>query len=370
MEASFGPAIRSERLRLGQSLGEFADFLGTSVSTLKRWEAGQVAPTEAQREALFDLIHGAQRSEPELDGIHYGWMLKIERFAALTSIRRAAEQTLIPASAWHRYETGQSRVGRNQVKKLIQKLGGPVVEPAESLSLEQLQALAANEPLTAARTLVNLLLEAEHGRWTPPLTRFEASRTLALSLMHIGEHHLCGQAYRIAARYGAEEGIPEEEITATQISSGWRGFPEVTNRMAAANRLRWMEKKIVTLPEDRQAEFATMRSMFIDWAGYPHLAADVLRHANHDDLQELSLAWIECKYGSPERAITLADEFLDHDNAKNRFIANKVVLEAYMKLDDLEKAKTPMENLLELRATLGFWSPDLTTRSKKILRSP
>lgn len=369
MDASFGPTLRSERSRLGQSLPEFADFLGTSVSTLKRWEAGKCAPPESQREAIFDLIQGTPFPDQEADGIHYGWMLKIERIAALQSIRGAAELSLIPPSAWHRYETGQSRVGRSQAIRLIEQLGGPPVEQLPPVDLANAQLCAMDHPLNAARALVKLLLNAETGDWATPLTRFEAFRTLALSLMHMGDHHLCGQAYRIAARYGPSDGIPQDDITITEISSVWRGFPEITNRAVAASRLRWMEKKLATIPTSRQPEFAMMRSMFVDWAGYPQLAADVLRHASHDDLQTLSLAWIETKYGSPKDAIALAEPYLDHENAKNRFLANKVVLEANMKLHDLNAAISPMTKLLDLRATRGFWSPDLTARTKTILRT-
>lgn len=361
MDASFGPALRSERMRRGQSLREFADFLGTSVSTLKRWEASKAAPPEAQRERLFDLIQGNQRSEPEADSIHYGWILKIERLAALTSIRQAAERSLIPPSAWHRYETGQSPLGRNQAKRLIEQLHGAPTEPKVKFDAAELQSLVTEQPLTAARALVKQLLHGD-----PELPRYEAYQTLAVALMHIGDHHLCGQAYRLAAQHGALEGIDENEVTTAQISSSWRGFPEITNRTVAANRLRWMEKKLATLPPERQVDFATMRSIFIDWAGYPHLAAEVLRHANRDGLQALSLAWIEAKYGCPSLAIPLAEDFLEHENANYQFIANKVLLESHMKLENFDAAQAPLTRLLELRSTRGFWSPDLTAKKKRL----
>ena len=293
-------------------------------------------------------------------------MLKIERTAALPSIRQAAELSLIPPSAWHRYETGQSRLGRNQAKRLIEQLRGPLNEVGSELDREQLQALVMEQPLAAARTLVKQILNAETGDWDSNLTRYEAFRSLALALMHIGDHHLCGQAYRIAASHAVEEGVSENDVTATQISSSWRGFPEITNRVVAANRLRWMEKKLASLPMDRQVDFATMRSMFIDWAGYPHLAADILRHANRDGLQVLSLAWIEAKYGQPQLAIPLAEDFLEHENANYQFIANKVLLESHMKLENFEAAKAPMSRLVELRTTRGFWSPDLTAKQKRL----
>ncbi len=363
MEATFGPALRSERKRLGQSLRQFAEFVGTSVSTLKRWESGQASPPEAQRESLFDLIQGTQRAEPETDGIHFGWMLKIERIAATCSIRQAAELSLIPPSAWHRYETGQSRLGRNQAKRLVSHLRP---NPDQIPPNPKPQTLnPADCPLAVARTLVTHLLNAD-----PCESRYEAFRTLALALMHIGEHNLCGLAYRLSARYGIEEGIPENDIKVAQISSGWRGFPEITNREVAANRLRWMDKKIASLPTDRQLECATMRSMFIDWAGYPQLAAEVLRHASGEGLSALSLAWIEAKYGQPHLAVSLAEPFLEHENSSYRFIANKVLLESHLGMDDLEAAKEHMTRLLELRSSRGFWSPDLTAKQKRLASTP
>ena len=53
---AIGPEeIQKARKRLGLSQDEFADAFGVSVSTLRKWEQGQRAPTGAAK-TLFKII--------------------------------------------------------------------------------------------------------------------------------------------------------------------------------------------------------------------------------------------------------------------------------------------------------------------------
>ena len=54
--AAVGPAdVRAVRESLGLSQAMFADFLGVGLSTLRRWELGQVVPSAVARRFLGEV---------------------------------------------------------------------------------------------------------------------------------------------------------------------------------------------------------------------------------------------------------------------------------------------------------------------------
>lgn len=357
MEQGFGIALKSERKRLGYSLQGFAEFLGTSVSSLKRWEAGQSMPTEAHREAIFETIHHSSPETQAGDTVHGGWLLKVERLAVRLSIRQAAEIAKIPPAAWHRYETGQSKLGRTQAERLAALLNAP------ELGVNALPQ--ADQPANAARILVRKLRSerTHHGR-------HELLESLGAAMVHLGEHHFSGLAYRLAAQVGKEERLENDILTWLQIGSVWIGFPKIRERSLATARLRWFESKIAGLAKSQQGALNIPRSMFICWAGYPHLAQDILTKSSHNELEELTLAWIEARHGATSLAMRTAERFVQNESARIRFIANKVLLESLLNLGDKPSASEVATRLVEIRSSSGYWSPDLSKRINGLITVP
>ena len=377
MAEGFLAAIRSERQRMKMSLREFAGLIGVSVASIKRWESEISLPSEAQRESIFDTLAAGERYQPPQNGIHPGWWLRLARHSQRVSIRRAGELSDVSPSAWQRFETGQTRIGFQQASRLVLAIGDTVNDANSVISpafLDRAETESFNEPHVWGSVLMTSLL-----RQDPLFLRDEiqpentcrALVILARTLMQIGDHDLCGQAYFAAYSLGKKSGIDSESLAKWQLSSVWTGFPVIKAPRFASARLSWLEKKLAPIGPVARADYGIMRAMFLDWAGYPSLAKEMLERPHdspaYEILANLMLAWLEARYGDPQSAIRSAEPWFEYSAPSIAFLARKVALEACFQRQDFHGAAEHFSALEIIRDLHGHWSPDLAARKKKIL---
>lgn len=377
MAEAFAATIRSERQRMKMSLREFSELIGVSVASIKRWEAGTAKPTEALREAVFDTLAAGERFQPPAHGVHPGWWLRLARHSQRVSIRGAGELCDVSPSAWQRFESGQTRIGFQQAKKLVLTIGDEVVEPIQPLSkgfLDRAEAESFAQTHRWGSALMTSLLR--HRSAAPeegggPENTCRALVILARTLMQIGDHDLCGQAYFAAYSLGKDSGFDPETLARWQLSSVWTGFPVIKTPRFASARLSWLEKKLATLAPGERADYGIMRAMFLDWAGYPSLAKEMLERPHdspdYEVLARLMIAWLEAKYGDRAAAIREAEPYFGADAANLAFLARKVAFEASFQNQDFLSASGHMSALEGIRDQHGYWSPDLASRRKKVI---
>lgn len=349
----FSVTVRSERARMKMSLRDFATLVGVSVSSVKRWEAGTSEPSEAQKESVFSTLAAGQRYQPGIVGVHPGWWLRSVRHAERVSIRRAGELTGVSPSAWQRLETGQVRLGLGQAQCLAMAIGGS--DTTSAIGEQQGLALLAR-------------LLGERGQAPTKESCFEMAE-LAQSLMQMGDHDLCGQAYQLAYQMGKRLEIEPDTLARWKLSSLWVGFPVIKAPRFAGARLTWLESRLDQVSPDVKDDYGIVRAMLLDWCGYPSLAKEMLdrphRSPAYLELATLMRGWFEARYGDPLVAIRIVEPaFEASDNSQ--FLARKVALEACLQLDDLANAADHYVALEAIRERTGFWSPDLTARRKRL----
>jgi transcriptional regulator with XRE-family HTH domain len=107
-----GLQLRTARLSLGLSVARVSDLVGTSVSTIKRWEAGAGLPSATELAAYLEKI-GAPTScicdlpKDETGGRVAQRMLRAKRRRAMFSLEEISFLTGICVASLHRYETGR-----------------------------------------------------------------------------------------------------------------------------------------------------------------------------------------------------------------------------------------------------------------------
>lgn len=344
------------------SLREFATLVGVSVSSVKRWEAGTAEPSEAQREAVFSTLSSGERYQQNAAGLHPGWWLRLARHAQGVSIRRAGELTGVSPSAWQRFETGQSKLGLQQAQRLTFALGEP------ALGAPRLGADLADQPHACGMAILSSLLG--HSRLEPSEAACHELAALAQALMQIGDHDLCGQAYHLAYTLGKRANLDQDTVMRWKLSSLWVGFPSIKAPRFASARLSWLENKLAQVSPEVKSDYGIVRAMFLDWTGYPSLAKEMLERTHgrpeHEELGNLMLGWFEAKYGDPLAAIRRVEPSFEADLASSRFLARKVAFEASLQLNDLGAAREHFAVLEEIRQCNGHWSPDLTSRRKRL----
>lgn len=383
MSDGFALTIREERKRLGMSLSAFSQRIGTSTASLKRWEAGSSVPSAAHREHIMQAIQQGARPAYEPWQCHPGWWLRVARHRRCLSIRAAAQLTDTSPSAWHRYETGSSPIGKRQAIQLADLLGAPLdrfhlahaYAPEDGLAEADRQV--AEHPDVACAILIELLLglepqagedaDAEQKRM-----RARAHLVLGRALMHLGDHDLSGQIAKAVVRIGLPGGSDEHSLAEVKAGCVWMGFPNIKESHLAAKRLNWLDRQIAECPAESRTEFSLVRAMFADWAGRPDLALRILDEfptegcAERSALVCLSKAWIYAKHGRGGRALGVSEPLLDDSNRRIAFLAHKVALEARYQQHDYRVADVHYRRLDGFRHEHGLWAPDLLARGRRI----
>lgn len=339
------------------SLCDFATLVGVSVSSVKRWESGNAKPSEAQREAIFGILTSGERYVQDAVGLHPGWWLRLTRHTQGVSIRHAAELCSVSPSTWHRFESGQSKIGFLQAQRLSQCLGEQ--QPSSVLT-------PVDQPYATGKSILTSLL----GQSTlePTDSTCQDLATLAQALMQIGDHDLCGQANLLAYTLGKRLSLDSETLLRWRLSSLWIGFPAIKATRFASMRLSWLEHKLSQASVLLRADYGIVRAMFLDWSGYPTLAREMLERPHdspgYEELAKLMLAWFEAKYGDPSAALRKVENCFEGAAANNLFLARKVAFEACLQLEDFRAAQEHYAALEGIRIRTGCWSPDLSARRK------
>jgi|GEM_PF-3621466 len=378
----FSTTIREERRRLGMSLNQFAAHVGTSVASVKRWEAGSSVPCAAHREAILNTIHQGSRPTFETWRCHPGWWLRLCRHRRCLSIRQAADLSQTSPLAWQRYESGQSPLGLTQAGELSQRLGEeiPGLHLRSVHGIEEAIREAESEPYPASSgaILVSSLLYLEAQRPAMEESVYaelgaRAHASLGAFLMHLGDPDLCGQAYRAATRLSRQAKHPLTNIETIRIGAIWTGFPHAKEHTEAARRFVWLEQKLEKLPPSAQSEFSVMRAMFAEWSGQPRLARESLGRGFCDPaagspstLKELMSAWLYAKSGDVTHALDQAQPWLGHPDFHKAFLAHKVAMEAHIQVGEHEAALRHFHTLELLCHAHGYWAPDLASRGRML----
>jgi len=366
------------------SLGAFAEISGTSVSTLKRWEAGQVSPSEAIREIVLERIQSESKLQFENWRCHPGWWLRVCRIRRGLSIRDAGSMSGTSSSAWQRYETGLSPVGKAQAIRIAATLGpgfeGCHFPKVTSFQEAQLQysRLKESNPNAASAWCIGgiLLLETQRSGYPEVQWRkliFDAHVALGEIVLRLGDHDLSAISCLAALRIADEncfENIPKAEVKARSV---WRGMPFIKQPIAAATRLNWFDRQVKQLSRERQLEMGNIRAMFLDWSVDEKAAQEALlgfpldaKTGEPQEFIKLCSGWIHARHGKTSLALDIAGPGLNHENFQLAFIANKISLEARFKNKEMDLARKHLEALERINFEHAIWSQDITVRSRYI----
>lgn len=332
MSDGFASTIKAERQRQKASQAAFADLIGCSVSSLKRWESGQTIPPSVQRERVLFAIQCPGAVDVPNSGFHAGWWLRIARGQARRSIREAAQLAQISSSSWHRYESGEAQIGPKHAEHLATIAGAGLVDLAESQKQarpvwQSWQAHLATNPRRGVQLLVREFFEGQL------LPRTEAwclaHEALGMLLVGTGEYDLAGQAFAeaLAARpkKGTHCGL---DPTSLRLSSAWRGFQLTEPAIASLRRHQWMEAQLERAPKSLRDAYCLPRTIFANRAGNTAAAHDMIMQSPGCKEHLIMEAWQHAQYGDPKRALGITDKLLADPDVNSRFSAHKTALVA------------------------------------------
>lgn len=336
MADGFGATIRAERQRMQLTLSAFADLVGCSLATLKRWESGQVIPPASHREFALRAIHTGQPQVRTSAGVHTGWWLWIARSHQRLTIREAAAKTGLSSSCWQRYECGITPLGVSHAAALSSMIGLETSEfAAASPSLAVATEIARQEylrrPIRGIERIIGSIVNQGSEERTKPW--IFAHELLGRLLISVGEYDLAGKAYS-ALLSSLTSGARTRELDPARVSLGtvWNGFRLTDNPKTMLRRLRWLETQLTKIPRSESTSYAVPRTIFADRANRPDLAKLVVQniaHSDDDPYPMILFSWLESKYGNPKRAVAAMEPMLDADNIHVKFAAHKVCMTAF-----------------------------------------
>lgn len=356
VDQGFAAAIRMERKLRGLSVAGLSAWLGTSTSTIKRWEAGQCVPAPYRQEGVLRQLQREAKPPSISLGIHPGLILRIARKWAGASVREAGERSGLPATTWFHYETGASKVSLGQAKEWAQEIH-PCCASAFSSDAEAHETQAS--PARSCLSTMAKLLDYDTRCQCDSESEFRQLRHLATCFVDLGEHSLGGQASRIATIRGKRSPVDEELLREAHLGTVWIGFKLQMDADLACSRLRTLESIVSGLSASQRGSIAVVRSIFMRHAGYEAMAEEVLRSAASSAMVMIARAWLLTRRGEHKSALAITAEWLTDSDPKTRFLTNKVAYFAYQGLRELDHAIAAGRVLWELRQSHGFWSPDL-----------
>lgn len=361
MQNGFAQTIRAERKRLQMSQADFAERVGCSVATLKRWESGQTVPHAAHLDAVLRAAQGRRAVTEPTTGFHPGWWLRIARGQKRLTIREAAEKVNLSSSCWHRYESGEAPLSARQSVNLAHSLGYPTATPttaaaAQNRPLPIAGVALAHNPILGIHILVNAMLDERFSQTSPEW--FRAHELLAGCLICVGEYDLAGQAFSTAIRSCSNRATDYGlDAKRAHLATAWTGFRLSESPKTSLKRLQWLDSQLAKVTQTERDNHAMTRAIYADRAERPDFAWSIVKEmaTSQDETQSCLLtAWLGAKYGDPKKSLARVEHILEHSNVNTRFAAHKISMLAHLALRDLENAVSHHEALRSMETNFGL----------------
>jgi len=298
------------------------------------------------------------------------------------SIRSAAELTHTSPSAWQRYESGDAFIGFEQAIELSKLMGcGLNLNDHANLNwIERIETglkVVGSNPYRGIEYVISAIFEIQRTR--AGLTENEyrwglcqGHAVLGQLIISCGDHALAGQAFAASYNIGKREDFNIVTYDNVFLSTVWNGFTSARNIEAATQRLDWLERQMLKITLEERAKYPMLRCIFAGWAERPDLAFRIIEEFKKsnipdDEVKSASLvnAWLMVKYGDPERAIQIAEQWMDSENQNVKLAAHKFAFEAFVRMRDINQAQLQFYELLKIENQYGIWSPGITSKVRK-----
>lgn len=364
--------IRDIREQRGESRRVFAEAIGCSLATLKRWESGTAEPTRFQREQIGQALEKGIASDerPDPDQYHAGWWIRTARLLAKMSIREAASQARIASSSWNRYELGQTPLSSTCAEELaISVCPNFAFRPDVADSLrDELIAMVPVCGFSPAKSVGRALSLARQASIAGDRVSFGlAHLCIGNCLMQIGDLDFSGRAFATASKAIPRDMLSTAEHVGLRASRIWQGFPHIQNPREAVGLAQWLTAFRDRTPSHMQAQITPAAAMIWCWAELPDKALELLKlEPEVGPFHTHMRLWIEAKFGNPAFALDSIVPRLVNAPPHHAFDGNKIALEAALNLKQYEVARHHLSEMEAISADFGMWAPGLTTTSRRL----
>lgn len=372
LQTSFGVWIRETREQRGESRRVFAEAIGCSLATLKRWESGTAEPNRFQRERIGQALEGGFSGEdrPDSDQYHSGWWIRTARQLSRLSIREAATQAGIASSSWNRYELGQTPLSTSSAEELALAVCPTFSTPriaSDSLQ-NDLLAMAPVCGFNPATSIGAALSSARLAAVQGDRVSFGlAHLCIANCLMQIGDLDFSGRAFVTASRLIPKEMISTSDFLGLRASRVWRGFPHIQNPREAIGLANWLAAFRERSPRSIQSQITPAVAMLWCWAELPQKALDLLnKEPEVGPFHTHMRLWIEAKFGNPGLALESIQQGIDGAPAHHAFVGNKIALESALNLKQYGLAVQHLSAMEAISKEFGMWAPGLIATSRRL----